>query len=95
MSEHKEVGWFGKSSRPAEKSHWATSLALGALIAATSFMLVLSAVAWFMPKFFLIMDSRWAPALRASLLLLIICVNGLALYRRPKRHQTSGKMPKS
>lgn len=93
MSEHREVGLFGKSSWPVEKSHLARSLALGALIAATSFVLVLSAVAWFMPKFFLIMDSRWPPVLRA-ISMLSICVSGLALYLR-KRHRTSGKMPKS
>jgi hypothetical protein len=92
MSEHKEVVLFGKSSSPLQKSHWATSLTLGALIAATSFTLVLSAVSWFMPKFFLIMDSRWATVLRASALLSIF-VNGLGLYLR-KRHLTSGKMPK-
>jgi hypothetical protein len=33
MSEHKDVGLFGKSSWPAEKSYWATSIASGALIA--------------------------------------------------------------
>jgi hypothetical protein len=93
MSEHREVGLFGKSSSPVEKSHLARSLTLGALIAATSFVLVLSAVAWFIPKFFLIMDSRWAPVVRA-ISVLSICVGGLALCLR-KRHRRPEKNPRS
>ena len=93
MSEHKEVGWFGKSYRAAEKSHRATSIALGALLAVASFKLVLSAVAWSIPKFFLIMDSRWAPVLSA-ISVLFVCVSPLVFHRR-KQHQTSGRLPKS
>jgi hypothetical protein len=84
MSKHKEVGPFGKRSWSAEKSHWATSIALGALIAAGSFMLVLSVVAGFMPKFFLFLDSRWARLLPA-ISILFISIGALVRYRRLNR----------
>ncbi len=88
MNEHKELVGFGKSSWPAEKSHWAMSIALGMLIAAASFTLVLSVVAWFMPKFLLFVDSRWARVLPA-ISLLFICASGL-MRSRLKRQKTSG-----
>jgi uncharacterized membrane protein YcjF (UPF0283 family) len=63
MHEHKPAAWLGKSSWPAEKSSWAISIALGALIAVASFTLVLWIVAWFMPKF--LTDSWWGHLLLA------------------------------
>jgi len=90
MSEHKEVGRPGKSSWQEEKPQWATSIALGVLIAAASFTLVLSAVAWFMPKFFLFADSRWARVLPA-ISFLFICAGGLVRHRL-KRQKTSGRL---
>jgi hypothetical protein len=88
MNEHKEVLGFEKSSWPAEKPQRAMSIVFGILIAAASFTLVLSAVAWFMPKFLLFVDSRWARVLPA-ISLLFICVSGLVRYRL-KRQKVSG-----
>jgi hypothetical protein len=81
MRERKPAAWFGKSSWPAEKSSWAISIALGALIAGVSFTLVLWIVAWFMPKF--LTDSRWRHFLLA-ISILFISTSGL-LHLRKRR----------
>jgi len=86
MNKHREVLRFGENSGPAEKSTWGLSIALGVLIAAASFTLVLSAVAWFMPKFLGFTQSRWARLLPA-ISILFISTSGLLQYRR--KHHTS------
>jgi hypothetical protein len=47
-------------------------------------------VAWFMPKFFLLIDSRWGHLLPA-ISILIICISGLLRYRL-RRQKTSVKV---
>jgi hypothetical protein len=47
-------------------------MASGVFIAATAFLLLLSFVAWFMPKFLVFADSRWAKLLPAISFLFII-----------------------
>ena len=84
MNERKEVVEFGKSSWQAEKSSWAVSIALGALIAAASFTLVLAAAAWFMPKFLSFTQSRWARLLPA-ISILFISTSGLVHFLRKRR----------
>jgi hypothetical protein len=84
MNEHKEVVGFGKSSWQAEKSSWAASIGLGALIAAAGFTLVLWAVAWFIPKFLLFTQSRWARLLPA-ISIFFISISGLVHLLRKRR----------
>jgi hypothetical protein len=84
MHEHKPVAWFGKSSWPAEQSSWAMSIAVGALIAVAGFTLILSGVAWFVPKFLRFADSRWVHLLPA-ISILFISTSGLLHYLRKRR----------
>jgi hypothetical protein len=65
-------------------NHRAMSIASGALIAAAGFTLLLSALAWFMPKFLGFVDSRWAPLLPA-LSVLLICASELVRYLLKRR----------
>ena len=87
MREHKPMASFVERSRPADKSQWAISLALGALIAAAGFTLVLSALAWFMPKFLRFADSRWAHFLPV-ISILFVYANGLVHSLRKRRTST-------
>jgi hypothetical protein len=93
VRERKPPALNGKSSWPAEKSSLAMSIALGVLIALAGFTLVLSGLAWFMPKFLHFADSRWAPLLPA-ISVLFIYVSGLVRYLR-KRQNTARKLAKS
>jgi hypothetical protein len=68
---------------PAEKSV-AMSIALGGLITAAGFILVLSGVAWFMPKFLRIVDSPWAYLLLPASIL-FVSTSGLLRYHRKRR----------
>jgi hypothetical protein len=74
-----ELALSGKSSWPAEKSSLAMSIALGVLVALARFTLVLTGLAWFMPKFLQVADSRWAPLLPA-ISVLFISASGLVRY---------------
>ncbi len=73
-----------KSSWPVDKSQWAMSIASGTLIAAAGFTLLLSALAWFMPKFLSFLDSRCARLLPV-ISILFICAGGLVRYLRKRR----------
>lgn len=66
------------------KSHWAMSIAAGALIVAAGFTLVLSVLSWIMPKFLGFLDSRWAHLLPV-ISVLFICAGGLVRYLRKRR----------
>ena len=84
MDENKEVMRLGYSPGVAEKSSWAVSIVLGVLIAAASFTLVFSAVAWFMPKFLWFTQTRWA-GLLPLISALFISTSGLVRYLRMRR----------
>jgi hypothetical protein len=47
-------------------------MASGVFLAAAAFLLLMSLVAWFMPKFLLLADSRWAKLLPAISFLFIM-----------------------
>lgn len=66
------------------KSQWAMSIAAGALIAGAGFILVLSILAWIVPKFFGFLDSRWAHLLPV-ISVLFICAGGLVRNRHKRR----------
>jgi hypothetical protein len=61
------------------------SIALGVLIALAGFTLVLSGLAWFIPKFLHFADSRWAHFLPA-ISVLFICASGLVRYLRKRQN---------
>jgi hypothetical protein len=85
MSEHTEAESFGKRSRPSGKSQRAISIALGLLIVVAGFALVLSIVAWFVPKFLRFANPRSAP-LVAAISILFICTSGLVRYLRKRQN---------
>ena len=84
MGDHKPAASLSESSWPAEKSSWAVSIGLGSFIALAGFTLVLSGMAWFMPRFLRFVDSRWAHLLPA-ISVCFIAASGILQYLRKRR----------
>ena len=74
-----------EASPPASpKTQWAMSIAVGVLIVAAGFTLLLSVLAWIVPKFLGFLDSRWAHLLPV-ISVLFICASGLVRYLHKRR----------
>jgi len=93
MRNNIEANWFSRNSWPAEKSSWLIPITVGLVIALALFTLGLSLVAWFIPKFLAVADSRWVRLLPA-ISILMISAAGLRNSLR-KRREASRKVRKN
>jgi low affinity Fe/Cu permease len=73
-----------------ERFPQAVSVLLGALIAASIVVLVLSFVAWFTPRFLHFSDSRWSHLL-TPVAAIVISISALIHARRRNRLKEKGK----